>query len=92
MHGLGTHMKVDYADAGGANAQVILDEPYTFDDQKFHPLVSPLVTRTGGHMTVACSYVNPTGMTVPFGERTEDEMCYALTFVYPPPPADTCTR
>jgi hypothetical protein len=92
MHLLGTHMKVTYAGAGGANPRTLLDVDYSFDDQRLHPLDQMLVTTAGGKATVECSYFNPSGNTVRFGEHTEDEMCYALTYVFPPPPVTTCTQ
>ena len=86
MHVLGTRMKVTYG------AQVLHDAPYTFDGQRYEIVDPPLVTTAGGVMNVECSYFNPTGTTVGFGESTEQEMCYALTFVSPPQDGETCTR
>jgi len=86
MHVLGTHMKVTY------EGRVLHDAPYTFDGQRYEMLTPEMTTVANGKMTVECSYFNPTGTTVEFGESTEQEMCFALTFVSPPPPSDTCIR
>jgi len=37
--------------------------------------------------------MNPSATPVPFGEHTEQEMCYALSLVYPAPTdRGTCTQ
>lgn len=92
MHVLGTHMKVSYANADGSGARVLLDQGYSFDEQRFASLDQPLVSGAGGRVTVECSYFNPTGQTVYFGESTTQEMCYALTFVYPAPTVEQCVQ
>ena len=86
MHILGTHMKVTYG------TRTVFDQPYSFDEQRFHMIEPAITTVAGGKYTVTCSYVNTTGTAVTFGEHTEQEMCYALTFVYPPPTATSCTQ
>lgn len=91
MHMLGTHMKVSYS-AGTAAPRVLLDEPYAFDEQRFQLLTPQLTSTAGGKLKVECSYMNPSLDTVLFGEHTEQEMCYALTFVYPPVAIESCTR
>ena len=92
MHLLGRHMKVSYADAAGAPPRTLLDVDYSFDDQRLHPLDQMLVTTQGGKVTVECTYFNPSGTTVGFGEHTNDEMCFAISYVYPAPPVTTCTK
>ncbi len=91
MHMLGTHMKVSYS-AGTATPRVLLDEPYAFDEQRFQLLTPQLTSTAGGKLSVECSYMNPSLETVLFGEQTEQEMCYALTFIYPPIDVESCTR
>ena len=92
MHLMGRHMKVSYAETGGANARVVFDEDYSFDEQRFHLIDPQLVTAAGAKVTVDCTYFNPTGTTNTFGESTEQEMCFALSFVYPPPPVEECVQ
>jgi len=92
MHMLGTHMKVTYANADGSGARPLLDQAYSFDEQRFTSLSDALVTRAGGHITVECSYFNPSGQTVLFGESSTQEMCYALSFVYPAPTVEQCLQ
>lgn len=92
MHMLGEHMKVSYANAGGGGAQTLHDEEFDFDAQKFHLISPPVVTGANGKITVDCTYFNPTSETVYFGESSTQEMCYALAFVYPPPPGQQCVQ
>jgi hypothetical protein len=92
MHVLGRHMKVSYANASDTGARVLHDQPYSFDEQRFDMLEPQLVTTAGGHLTVECTYMNPTGQTVYFGESSTEEMCYALAFIYPAPPAQQCVQ
>lgn len=86
MHTRGVHMKVDYT------GQTLHDEDYTFDQQRFHVLPSVMPTVAGAKMTVACTYYNETSASLYFGESTDQEMCYALAFVYPAPTVKACTR
>lgn len=86
MHLLGTWMKISY------NGTVLHDASYSFDAQHYYMLTPDLVTVANGKLTVACTYDNHTGAAVSYGEHTQDEMCYALSFVYPPPPGDVCVR
>jgi hypothetical protein len=92
MHMLGSHMKVSYANADGSGARPLMDQDYSFDEQRFASLAQPLVSGAGGKITVECSYMNPTGQTVYFGESSTQEMCYALTFVYPAPTVEQCLQ
>ena len=92
MHMLGRHMKVTYASATGASARVLHDQPYSFDEQRFGMLAPQLVTAAGGRITVECTYMNPTGQTVYFGESSTQEMCYAVAFVHPAPPVQQCLQ
>lgn len=92
MHMLGSHMKVSYANLDGSGARVLMDQAYSFDEQRFASLAQPLVTGAGGKITVECSYFNSTGKTVYFGESSTEEMCYALSFVYPAPTVEQCLQ
>src|SRR5688572_10387439 len=92
MHMMGRHMKVSYANANNTGARVLHDQPYDFDQQRFGLLAPDLVTSAGGRITVECTYFNHTGQTVYFGESSKEEMCYALAFIYPPPPAQACVQ
>ncbi|CAN5161931.1 hypothetical protein BH11MYX1_BH11MYX1_22760 [soil metagenome] len=88
MHLNGTHLTASYTPPNGV-ATTLLDTAYSFDDQKFH-LFAPVTSVTGGKYKVTCTYDNESGSPIPFGESTTQEMCYAMTYVYPPPTAPTC--
>nr|HEX4313542.1 hypothetical protein [Kofleriaceae bacterium] len=92
MHLLGSHMTATYQATGSDAPVTVLDTDYSFDDQKFRPVDPEMVTAAGGKYVVTCSYVNSTGSTVYFGESTEDEMCFAMTYVYPALDEATCTK
>lgn len=77
MHQLGTHMTVS---VGG---EVLHDEPYSFDDQRFYPLSPSYALHAGDSVTVACNYDNHTNDTVTWGDSSNQEMCFASLFVYP---------
>jgi hypothetical protein len=83
MHLLGTHLTAEY------NGATVYDSDYAFDEQQFRP-ITPVVTTASGKYHVTCTYANYSGQTVKFGESTEDEMCFAITFAYPAPPQKTC--
>ncbi len=91
MHLLGTHLSAVYTPPSGAPT-TLLDQDYSFDQQRYQLMSPMLTTVANGKLTVTCSYFNPTGTPVYFGESTTDEMCFALTMVYPPPPVDECTK
>ncbi len=92
MHLMGRHMKVSYANSNGSGARVLHDLPYSFDEQRFGMLEPQLVTAAGARITVECTYMNPTGQTVYFGESSNQEMCYAVAFVHPAPPVQQCLQ
>ncbi len=85
MHLLGTHLRAMYG------ASTLYDEDFSFDDQQFKNM-PPIVTTAGGKIDVTCTYENHSGETVHFGESTNDEMCFAITFAYPAPAEGTCSR
>ncbi len=84
MHLLGTHLTASY------NGVTLYDDDYAFDEQQFRP-ITPTVTTAGGKLTVTCTYTNYSGSIVRFGESTNDEMCFAITFAYPAPAQKTCS-
>jgi hypothetical protein len=90
MHLLGVHLKVTYQ---APAPQVIYDQDYTFDGQRYVLLPSALTSDGTNQLTVECTYTNPSGSPVRFGEHTTQEMCYALTLVYPAPSGrGSCNR
>jgi hypothetical protein len=85
MHQSGSHIKV-WADQG-ATQTVVWDDPYSFMDQKF--AIYPdwhgppeIALAPGDHIRVECTY-DATGVGKHFGDSTLDEMCFAISYVYP---------
>jgi hypothetical protein len=77
MHQLGVHMNVR------ANGEVVLDAPFTFDDQSWSAVAPQVDLAAGDQVVVDCSYENTTNNTVNFGDSSTAEMCFAGLFVYP---------
>lgn len=86
MHLLGTKLTATYAPPSGAPTTLIDDETYSFDNQSFSILSTEMPTVANGKVHVTCDYYNPSSNVVTFGESTTDEMCFAMMYVYPPPP------
>jgi len=91
MHLYGTHLNAIYTATTGAAPTTVLDTDYEFDNQQFG-LIPPIATVAGGQYQVTCTYTNESGSPVPFGESTTDEMCFAMTYVYPPQAKATCSN
>ncbi len=81
MHQMGTYMKVDAERAGEAPV-TIHDGPYDFLEQKLYD-VPALPMKQGDTIRVSCTYDNPSSVTVPFGDSSNDEMCFATIYRYP---------
>lgn len=82
MHQTATHMTVTAMPAGGSPT-ILMDDEYSFDDQRYRPIAPTLELNTGDQIRVDCTYDNPTGNTIHFGESSTDEMCYAGIYRYP---------
>jgi hypothetical protein len=80
MHQYGTYMKVTYEGASGT--KVLHDAPYAFGEQKYYP-IDPLSVAPGDAVRIACSYTNPTGNTITWGDSSKAEMCFAGLYLYP---------
>lgn len=89
MHLAGAHLTEEYV--SGGTSQTVIDTDYSFDDQHFRP-VTPFTTVDNGKLVVTCTYNNDGqgANPIPFGESTTQEMCFGMTYVYPPPGASTC--
>ena len=81
MHKTARNMKVVINRADGTK-QVIHDKPFDFGSQIFYPLTD-IVVHKGDTLETTCTYQNDTTGQIHFGERTQDEMCYAFTAAWP---------
>jgi len=82
MHKLGTHQKSVITRSGSPDI-VLQDEPYNFEDQKFHKTTSLIELQPNDTLTTYCTYANTTGQNVTFGESSDDEMCFTDLYYYP---------
>jgi hypothetical protein len=93
MHQVGSHIAVD-ATVSGAK-QTLYDSDYAFSNQEFKQF-APIAMNAGDQIGVHCTYDNQTGAPVQFGQSSYQEMCFAVSFVYPPLPTgmlgDFCTN
>jgi hypothetical protein len=62
-------------------SEVIHDQPFDFNSQIFYP--KDVVLKSGDKIEAHCFYDNDTNTQIKFGERTQDEMCYAFTMAWP---------
>jgi hypothetical protein len=83
MHQIGKHIAVS-AVAGG-QAHSLYDADYDFTNQTFAQF-SPIAMAMNDQIDVTCTYDNETGAPVHFGQSSYDEMCFAISYVYPPLP------
>jgi hypothetical protein len=82
MHRLGIGMLVTRGE------EVLLDVPYSFDDQRFYP-VGPIALAAGDRLDVTCIWNNDTGAPVSFGDSSDEEMCFAMLYRHPAVPGAT---
>jgi hypothetical protein len=83
MHVTGTHLTAIALPAGAA-PQVLLDENYLFDSQKFAQLNPTVSLKKGDKVQTDCTYLNPGPDTLTFGESTtKNEMCISVFYRYP---------
>jgi cytochrome c553 len=82
MHKLGRQMKVTLLRANGAR-EVLHDGPFDFNDQRAYDLKEEVVMHGGDRLETVCSYDNKTNMRVPFGEDTQEEMCFGFITAWP---------
>ena len=81
MHRLGVHALVTARRAAGD--VVLRDGPYDFMEQRFYEINPEVAMANGDRVEITCTYDNDTGAAVPFGDSTDQEMCFATTYRYP---------
>ncbi len=81
MHQLGVHVQVTARTSLGGT-QIVYDMPYSFNDQRFAAF-APISMQSGDRIGIACTYDNTTGGPVAFGESSNQEMCFAISYLYP---------
>jgi mono/diheme cytochrome c family protein len=81
MHKRARRQKVVIKRKSGMS-EVIHDEPFDFNAQVFYPK-GDIVVKAGDTVETHCYYDNDSSQPVHFGERTQDEMCYAFIAAWP---------
>jgi hypothetical protein len=61
----------------------VLDTPFRFDDQQTYMLSPPALLGPGDSIRSLCTFDNETGVSVPFGQSSHQEMCFAFALTYP---------
>jgi hypothetical protein len=80
MHRIGQHMttRVNHTDG---KSEIIFDQPFTFGYETHYFKNYDL--QPGETLTTSCSFNNTNDYGVPFGQSTDNEMCYQFTFAWP---------
>lgn len=76
MHLQGRHLKTVINRKGGTT-EVLIDKPFDFNTQISYP--TPAVINPGDTLSTTCDFATPT----PFGQGTNEEMCYNFVLAYP---------
>jgi hypothetical protein len=82
QHQYGTHHKFEIHRDGG-DTEVVLDEDYSFFEQKNYPLDPLIEIAAGDEVETTCTYVNESGSTIFFGDSSTTEMCFTGLYRYP---------
>lgn len=82
MHKAARRMVVSIKRKSGT-VDVIHDAPFDFQSQIFFPMKGDVVVHPGDSVLTRCYYENDTPTQIHYGERTQDEMCYAFTMAWP---------
>lgn len=81
MHKRGRRQTVTIKRADG-RSETLHDAPFDFKHQLYH-VKNDVVLRAGDSLETRCFYENDTPQRVPFGEGSDDEMCYAFLTAWP---------
>jgi len=81
MHQLGSRFEVELA--SGGTSSMLFDSSWAFERQEFVTFDPAVRLTPADELTIRCHYDNPSGVEVPFGSNTSDEMCAAAFYYYP---------
>lgn len=81
MHQFARHQKVTITPPGGS-PQTVLDDAFAFGEQRNYPIATLPIAK-GARIDVTCTYVNTSGVTVRFGDSSNEEMCFTGMYKYP---------
>jgi hypothetical protein len=81
MHQMGTHMKIVAKPSSGD--VTLHDAAYDFYEQKVFLSEPAIQLEAGDEIEVHCGYDNTSNSTIPFGDSSNQEMCFAGVYRYP---------
>jgi hypothetical protein len=76
MHQYGRWMRV------WAEEELVYDGGFDFEHQDFYEF-DAIPMAQGDRIHVECTYENLTDSTIQFGDSSDQEMCYAISYLYP---------
>jgi len=82
QHQLGIHHRVSLEPQGGDPVD-LLDIDFSFDEQSFHELTSPVLVHANDKLRTYCTWQNNTGSPVYIGDSSDAEMCFTGIYRYP---------
>jgi hypothetical protein len=80
MHRIGKHMSTAVVHTDGT-METIFDEPFSFGSETHY--FKDYEVKPGEKLVTSCTFNNTTDKGVPFGESSDNEMCYQFTFAWP---------
>ncbi len=81
MHMAAIHSKLELTHL--QNTTVIHDSAYTFSEQSYYKPPAEISVAQGDHIQVTCTYNNSTNAAIPFGDSSNQEMCFTGLYRYP---------
>lgn len=81
MHQFATHQTFEIT-KGGQVMKLLDNKPYSFEEQVNYQ-IAPLQLAAGDRIRTSCTYVNNSGVTVTFGDSSNQEMCFTGYYKYP---------
>ncbi len=81
MHKLGKKIELVSGSTEATAVRRYGVDQWDFSDQPMEPVSFEL--KSGDYLRGTCTFDNPSGSKVVFGESTNDEMCFVVVFAYP---------
>lgn len=81
MHKHGKKLSITRTPAGSTPHELYKIDPWEFGDQPMDPLEAQI--GSSDSFDLSCIYDNPTDKEIPYGESSDQEMCFFVMFYYP---------
>ena len=89
MHQMGTHFRLSATVSSVTTT--LHDADYSFSNQAVEAFPNTVTVAAGDSLEIECTWNNPTGSTVGWGESSSEEMCFAILFRWPAEGPEFCT-